>query len=128
MATDINQLAGLELRKAVAEAVGWEWMVDTWMTYAWQPAGDSTLAQKRFLSTLKLSWDDAIAACEAADLIGTDCRMLIDNSIWIQKWKGYPKCWVTIAVCPENLYAVPCCKHWRRRVELKSEVEDADLP
>lgn len=77
----------LELRKAVAAAVGWEW-------YDYRAGGGSAFAVEstpartvRFDSGLwcedqdenirVMSFDDAIAACEAAGMIGENARVVI---------------------------------------------------
>jgi hypothetical protein len=66
--SDIDQLTGVELRKAVAEAVGWEWIQPHGFEgYAWIRDTDET-----HLFSRKISWDDAIAACEAAGIKGND--------------------------------------------------------
>lgn len=53
----IDQLTGVELRKAVAEAVGWPY-----------DGADQT----NFHVTPELSWNDALAACEAAGMLDFD--------------------------------------------------------
>lgn len=64
---NVDDLTGVELRRAVAEAVGWEWHDDPW-------GGEVYTGEERTSWTQWLpdrNWNHAIKACEAAGI----CRI-----------------------------------------------------
>lgn len=77
---EIDKLDGLELRKAVCDAVGWEW--DPTMGWGRQKMPDGTLRYR-----MCMDWNDAIAACEAAVVLVAGRQITIgEGFVCIEHW------------------------------------------
>lgn len=110
MPKDIDQLTGLELRKAVAEAVGWEWCGGR-VPCAYQRAEDMYSEQVRFLGGI--SWDDAIAACEEAGV--THVNLVAEEDVVRVLFSGY----VPVTQGPRNPESL--CRALLKALEAKNE-------
>lgn len=97
-----DERTGKALMKAVAEAVGWEWQGTAIVPWASDEKTRGIRGRGHFHSDGPISWDDAMAACEAAGIKHLIINWSSKSTQIVYEWSN--EAWVKVkGTSPESL-------------------------